>query len=494
MKDKVYEIRRADMKNVKQYSVWKHANEEVWEVCDKNFLSGEDILVMCETKCVLEFDCNGSHYRIWQKRNGAFYKKEYYAATQSVEMVVYYRFTDDDIIHITFKDFETDVAPAVTLLRGWNWVEHSNGSGYLESPNGKVYFCYGIYDWKNRYLLYTENDNDEPRSCYKFEEFKEYAESRIRIILGEALIRATKNNQPEEMLQLILEGADVNYVDRYGMTSLQWATNHADSHAIELLILYGADVNLQDISGTTKLMKVCSYGDVAVVNYLLQHGADPYLEDNDGETAADYTKKTLKTVYDKKSEDFKKNIQLLEKEPMKFKFGDAVLPCNEVEDFETLGVGMDIPCRIYLAKSPSCKHEKIAKKLDGEFYSPDNFFIECVARKNEPDGELIISKWILFYVLESGNIHKFGYVEDVPNNAWDYFKKSKGIGKKTFELPVTWEMCGKVKIKAESLEEAMEFFYENSYRIGLPEGEYVDSSFRLNDPEECKPWQKKSHR
>ena len=74
------------------------------------------------------------------------------------------------------------------------------------------------------------------------------------------------------------------------------------------------------------------------------------------------------------------------------------------------------------------------------------------------------------------------------------FKKSKGIGKKTFELPVTWEMCGIVKIKAETLEEAMEFFYENSYRIGLPEGEYVDSSFRLNDPEECKPWQKKSHR
>ena len=105
------------------------------------------------------------------------------------------------------------------------------------------------------------------------------------------MIRAAKNNQPEEMLQLILEGADVNYMDRYGTTSLQWATNHADSHTIELLILYGADVNLQDFSGTTKLMKVCSYGDVALANYLLQHGADPYLEDNDGETAADYAKK-----------------------------------------------------------------------------------------------------------------------------------------------------------------------------------------------------------
>lgn len=368
MKDKVYEIRRADMKNVKQYSVWKHANEEVWEVCDKNFLSGEDILVMCETKCVLEFDCNGSHYRIWQKRNGAFYKKEYYAATQSVEMVVYYRFTDDDIIHITFKDFETDVAPAVTLLRGWNWVEHSNGSGYLESPNGKVYFCYEIYDWKNRYLLYTENDNDEPRSCYKFEEFKEYAESRIRIILGEALIRAAKNNQPEEMLQLILEGADVNYVDRYGTTSLQWATNHADSHTIELLILYGADVNHQDFSGITKLMKVCSYGDIAVINYLLQHGADPNLEDNDGETAIDYAKKSLKAVYGKKkTEDFKEIIRLLESRPIKLKFGTDALPNNEVRDFEA---GVDNPDRIYLRQAPSSKYEKIATGLEGEYHSP----------------------------------------------------------------------------------------------------------------------------
>lgn len=368
MKDKVYEIRRADMKNVKQYSVWKHANEEVWEVCDKNFLSGEDILVMCETKCVLEFDCNGSHYRIWQKRNGTFYKKEYYAATQSVEMVVYYRFTDDDIIHITFKDFETDVAPAVTLLRGWNWVEHSNGSGYLESPNGKVYFCYEIYDWKNRYLLYTENDNDEPRSCYKFEEFKEYAESRIRIILGEALIRAAKNNQPEEMLQLILEGADVNYVDRYGTTSLQWATNHADSHTIELLILYGADVNHQDFSGITKLMKVCSYGDIAVINYLLQHGADPNLEDNDGETAIDYAKKSLKVVYGKKkTEDFKEIIRLLESRPIKLKFGTDALPNNEVRDFEA---GVDNPDRIYLRQAPSSKYEKIATGLEGEYHSP----------------------------------------------------------------------------------------------------------------------------
>lgn len=368
MKDKVYEIRRADMKNVKQYSVWKHANEEVWEVCDKNFLSGEDILVMCETKCVLEFDCNGSHYRIWQKRNGTFYKKEYYAATQSVEMVVYYRFTDDDIIHITFKDFETDVAPAVTLLRGWNWVEHSNGSGYLESPNGKVYFCYEIYDWKNRYLLYTENDNDEPRSCYKFEEFKEYAESRIRIILGEALIRAAKNNQPEEMLQLILEGADVNYVDRYGTTSLQWATNHADSHTIELLILYGADVNHQDFSGITKLMKVCSYGDIAVINYLLQHCADPNLEDNDGETAIDYAKKSLKAVYGKKkTEDFKEIIRLLESRPIKLKFGTDALPNNEVRDFEA---GVDNPDRIYLRQAPSSKYEKIATGLEGEYHSP----------------------------------------------------------------------------------------------------------------------------
>ena len=47
------------------------------------------------------------------------------------------------------------------------------------------------------------------------------------------------------------------------------------------------------------------------------------------------------------------------------------------------------------------------------------------------------------------------------------------------KLLVTWEMCGYVDVKAETLEEAMKKFNEENDYIELPDGTYVDGSFRL---------------
>lgn len=55
------------------------------------------------------------------------------------------------------------------------------------------------------------------------------------------------------------------------------------------------------------------------------------------------------------------------------------------------------------------------------------------------------------------------------------------------KVPVTWEMCGYVDIKADTMEEAMEIFDNEQDYIKLPDnGEYIDGSFRLssNDVEE----------
>lgn len=55
------------------------------------------------------------------------------------------------------------------------------------------------------------------------------------------------------------------------------------------------------------------------------------------------------------------------------------------------------------------------------------------------------------------------------------------------KVAVTWEMCGYVDIDAETMEEAMKKFNEESDYIALPtDGEYVDGSFQLssNDVEE----------
>lgn len=47
-------------------------------------------------------------------------------------------------------------------------------------------------------------------------------------------------------------------------------------------------------------------------------------------------------------------------------------------------------------------------------------------------------------------------------------------------VAVTWEMCGYVDIEADSLEEAMNKFNKESDYIKLPNGDYVDGSFRLS--------------
>ncbi len=47
-------------------------------------------------------------------------------------------------------------------------------------------------------------------------------------------------------------------------------------------------------------------------------------------------------------------------------------------------------------------------------------------------------------------------------------------------LAVTWEMCGYVDVEADTLEEAMDKFNKESDYIKLPNGDYVDGSFRLS--------------
>lgn len=49
---------------------------------------------------------------------------------------------------------------------------------------------------------------------------------------------------------------------------------------------------------------------------------------------------------------------------------------------------------------------------------------------------------------------------------------------KTWIIPVSWEMCGKVEIQANSLDEAIEIA-ENDNSIGLPEGDYIEASWKV---------------
>lgn len=60
-------------------------------------------------------------------------------------------------------------------------------------------------------------------------------------------------------------------------------------------------------------------------------------------------------------------------------------------------------------------------------------------------------------------------------------------------LEVTWEMSGTIDIQADTVEEALEKFYIKKDNIPLPEGTYVDDSFRLtttdpSDIEDFNEW------
>ena len=53
---------------------------------------------------------------------------------------------------------------------------------------------------------------------------------------------------------------------------------------------------------------------------------------------------------------------------------------------------------------------------------------------------------------------------------------------KTYKIPVSWECCGFVSVKAKSVEDALVKFQEQEDDFPLPtESEYIDGSFRRED-------------
>lgn len=50
---------------------------------------------------------------------------------------------------------------------------------------------------------------------------------------------------------------------------------------------------------------------------------------------------------------------------------------------------------------------------------------------------------------------------------------------KTYKIPVVWQMYGVVRVEADSLEQAMELALEAK----LPDGDYIEGSFELDNEE-----------
>lgn len=132
-------------------------------------------------------------------------------------------------------------------------------------------------------------------SMYK----KQYESRRMDIEINtddnfnNLLLQACQDGAPISCLEyFILRGADVNFLDKEGVSPLWESAMHADTNAMDLLLQRGADPNLGGINGQTPLHAAVNslLNTEEAIELLLDHGADPSLKDNDGLTALEFAK------------------------------------------------------------------------------------------------------------------------------------------------------------------------------------------------------------
>jgi ankyrin repeat protein len=97
-----------------------------------------------------------------------------------------------------------------------------------------------------------------------------------------------KISELEKARNLISRGADVNFRNEDGWTTLMYACGNKTPVAVEivkLLLEKGADVNIVDADGWSALMVACSNKGTEIVKLLLEKEANINLRDEDGQTA-----------------------------------------------------------------------------------------------------------------------------------------------------------------------------------------------------------------
>lgn len=103
---------------------------------------------------------------------------------------------------------------------------------------------------------------------------------------GDGLINAAMSGDLVRVLQLVTDGADVNFANRLGVTALMVAAQWNRPEIVSYLLSRGANVNAQENSlGCNALMFACLSGNPHVVELLLKNGAPVNSINIDGRTA-----------------------------------------------------------------------------------------------------------------------------------------------------------------------------------------------------------------
>jgi ankyrin repeat protein len=107
------------------------------------------------------------------------------------------------------------------------------------------------------------------------------------------LLSAVFSHNAEAALAALDASANPDLPDQDGITPLGWAAIGCEANIARMLIARGADVNHVDKNGMTPLLYAASidFGDSSMVDLLLKSGANPEAKDKDGLTAAQLAKK-----------------------------------------------------------------------------------------------------------------------------------------------------------------------------------------------------------
>ncbi|MGB5965848.1 MAG: ankyrin repeat domain-containing protein [Sulfurimonadaceae bacterium] len=104
------------------------------------------------------------------------------------------------------------------------------------------------------------------------------------------------HDQSAQMVQMIIEGFDVDFHELGKTPPLIFAIKYNKKEIIETLLLYGANVNIQDRDGNTPLHFALKFEYYELMTTLLHYGADVTVANNEGVSAFDSASKEEKSI------------------------------------------------------------------------------------------------------------------------------------------------------------------------------------------------------
>ena len=88
------------------------------------------------------------------------------------------------------------------------------------------------------------------------------------------------HNKSTQMVQMIIEGFDVDFHELAQTPPLIFAIKYNKKEIIETLLLYGANINIQDRDGNTPLHFALKFEHYELIMTLLHYGADVTMSNN----------------------------------------------------------------------------------------------------------------------------------------------------------------------------------------------------------------------